>query len=100
MVALGDAVMSPRVTHVATAGVGLVLAGVLAIVLARAGDPLSGHWPALRAVSFLCGVPLLVGRGVERCVGTPVVLLRRRRELIYDPPSEHCTRISLPRCIF
>ncbi|MFE5703829.1 hypothetical protein [Rhodococcus koreensis] len=55
----------------ATAGVGLVLAGVVTIVLARAGDPLSGHWQALdlalRAVSFLCGVPLLVG-GVLCCV--------------------------------
>lgn len=63
--------MCPRVIHVASTGAGLVLAGVLTLALVRVGDPLSGHWPdldlTLRAVSFLCGVPLLAG-GVLCCV--------------------------------
>ena len=71
MRALGDAVMSPRVAHVATAGVRLVLAGVPMIVLARVDDPLLAHWPAvdltLRTVALMCGAPLLAG-GVLCCV--------------------------------
>ncbi|AII04156.1 hypothetical protein EP51_05930 [Rhodococcus opacus] len=71
MLALGDVAMSPRVIHVVTAGVGLVLAGVLTLVLVRVEDPTAGHWPALdltlRTVALMCGAPLLAG-GVLCCV--------------------------------